>query len=139
MGGLDGVSMALPAATLLAALTAPAAASPGPVGGGHAQRSGGDAECTWTHNTDYFGNIGNVGVNLTAQQCCDICKRHANCTFAVFGKAGEHPPRSCWLKHGDPQHIGSLKHFYVAGATTCCPKGLVCPAAKPPSAAAPCR
>jgi hypothetical protein len=73
------------------------------------------AECTWTNNTDYYGNIGNVGANLTAQECCSICKHHPNCTFAVFGKAGEHPPRSCWLKHGLATRN---KHFYVPGTTS---------------------
>jgi hypothetical protein len=92
----------------------------------------GGASCNWIANTDYVTeNIGNdiVGVNLTRQECCDICKRHINCTFAVFGTPTEKIPRSCWLKTGDAR-----KDHYVfsKGVTTCCPVGTVCHQAKPP-------
>lgn len=91
-----------------------------------------DAKCTWVTDTDYVTmNIGNVGVNLTKQQCCNICKRHADCTFAVFGTPTEKIPRSCWLKTGAAQHD---RYVYSKGATTCCPYGMVCPKAKPPGA-----
>ena len=57
------------------------------------------AKCSWVMDTDYVPNqLGNVGVNLTRQQCCDICHNHSNCNFAVFGTAAEKIPRSCWLK-----------------------------------------
>ena len=57
------------------------------------------ANCNWVMDTDYFPNqLGNVGVNLTRQQCCDICHNHSKCSFAVFGAAAEKIPRSCWLE-----------------------------------------
>eukprot|EP01045_Picozoa_sp_COSAG04_P010307 COSAG04_NODE_627_length_11777_cov_62.455557_2_plen_763_part_00 len=90
-------------------------------------------ECTWTNNTDYWGNIDDrhiaLRANVTRQQCCSLCKRHPNCSFAVFGVPSEHPPSACWLKHGMPSR---LKHVYTRGATVCCPMGMLCPAAKPP-------
>ena len=95
---------------------------------------GGGTECTWTNNTDYWGNIDDPHIalraNVTRQHCCFLCKNHPNCSFAVFGIPSEHPPSACWLKHGIPKQ---LKHVYVRGATVCCPRGMVCPAApKPP-------
>jgi hypothetical protein len=106
----------------------------------------GNAECNWIADTDYATGCSlihsdawnrvhcNVGVNLTRQECCDICKNHTiadtgeNCTFAVFGTPTEVVPRSCWLKTGDARK----EHFvYAKGATTCCPVGTVCPRAKP--------
>jgi hypothetical protein len=96
-----------------------------------------DSECTWTGNTDVFGNIddGSIGsrANVTRQECCAICKRTPNCTFAVFGNPKEHPPSACWLKHGPP---AQQERVFVVGATVCCPKGLSCPAAAQPIAAA---
>ena len=88
------------------------------------------ANCSWVNDTDYFPNeLGNVGVNLTRQQCCDICHNHSKCTFAVHGTAAERIPRSCWLKAGDPKED---LYAYKKGATVCCPIGRVCPQAKPP-------
>ena len=86
------------------------------------------AKCSWVMDTDYVPNqLGNVGVNLTRQQCCDICHNHSNCNFAVFGTAAEKIPRSCWLK------ADARKGRYVhrKGATVCCPVGIVCPQARP--------
>ena len=91
----------------------------------------GAAECSWVADTDYVPNqLGNVGANLTRQQCCDACHHHSKCTFAVLGAATETPPRSCWLKGGDAKK----EHYaYKEGATVCCPAGHVCPRAKPPT------
>ena len=101
--------------------------------GASASVRGNVIECTWTNNTDYWGNIDDrhiaLRANVTRQQCCSLCKRHRNCSFAVFGVPSEHPPSACWLKHGVPTR---LKHVYTRGATVCCPTGMVCPAAKPP-------
>ena len=73
-------------------------------------------------------------MNLTAQECCQICKNHTKCTFAVFGSPAETPPCSCWLKEGVPAKAPNT-HRYRKGATTCCPKGMACPAGKPPAPA----
>ena len=60
---------------------------------------GGGTECTWTNNTDYWGNIDDPHIalraNVTRQQCCSLCKHHPNCSFAVFGIPSEHPPSAC--------------------------------------------
>eukprot|EP00662_Eupelagonemidae_sp_cell21_P016518 gene16518-56753_t len=43
------------------------------------------AACSWIANTDYYGahpTPAHGGVNLTRQQCCDLCKATAGCDFA---------------------------------------------------------
>lgn len=69
-----------------------------------------------------------VGVNLTRQGCCDLCKKTDGCDFAVYGNPSEEPPSACWLKSG--QATANIPG-YKFGATTCCPTGWVCPQGVP--------
>ena len=92
--------------------------------------------CTWINNTDYYGphtDPPNGGVNLTREECCDLCARTPNCSFAVHGSSAETPPRSCWFKTG----LATKNRWgYRQGATTCCPVAMAsaggCPAGLPP-------
>ena len=76
---------------------------------------------------DYYGpNVGHAGVNLTRQECCDLCTKTKGCDFAVFGSPAETPPCSCWFKSG----LATKNRWgYRPGATTCCPSTMVggCP------------
>eukprot|EP01052_Picozoa_sp_SAG31_P056942 SAG31_NODE_16585_length_703_cov_1.081126_1_plen_147_part_00 len=83
--------------------------------------------CSWVENTDYYGpNVGHGGVNLTRQECCDLCTKTKGCDFAVFGSPSETPPCSCWFKSG---LATNNRYGYRYGATTCCPLAMVggCP------------
>ncbi len=88
--------------------------------------------CSWVENTDYYGpNAGHGGVNLTRQECCDLCTQTKGCDFAVFGSPAESPPCSCWFKSG----LATKNRWgYRLGATTCCPSTMAggCPQGKPP-------
>lgn len=83
--------------------------------------------CSWVANTDYYGahpTPSHLGINLTRQECCDLCKKTAGCDFAVYGNPSEDPPCACWLKSGKAT---ANVPGYKFGATTCCPDGWVCP------------
>ena len=88
--------------------------------------------CNWVADTDYYGpNVGHAGVNLTRQECCDMCAKTKGCDFAVFGSPAETPPCSCWFKSG---LATKNKWGYRPGATTCCPTSMAggCPQGLPP-------
>ena len=101
--------------------------------GAYQQRPAVSDACTWTSNTDVFGNIDDKSIaqraNVTRRECCATCQRTPNCSFAVFGNPQEHPPSACWLKHGE---AAKQKRMFVVGATVCCPKGMSCPSAPVP-------
>jgi len=79
--------------------------------------------CNWINNTDFVGGKyapKGKGVDLTHQQCCQMCQDDPQCDFAVLAGPKMPVPGSCWLKS-----LGATP-FNRPGDITCCPEGMSC-------------